>query len=105
MKLLKMVKELKLLWKIYGSNFTPQAKEDLNYWKKTGNKSIQKKIEQLILAIQENPCEGIGKPEPLKYNLSKFWSRRITGEHRLIYLVYDEDKLVILEIQSVKGHY
>ncbi|RYY24940.1 MAG: Txe/YoeB family addiction module toxin [Sphingobacteriaceae bacterium] len=85
--------------------FTPQAKEDLKYWKKTGNKLIQKKIEQLIMAIQENPYEGIGKPEPLKYNLSKFWSRRITGEHRLIYFVYDENMLVILEIQSLKGHY
>ncbi len=47
--------------------FTPQAKEDLNYWKKTGNKAIQKKIEQLIIAIQEDPYHGIGKPESLKY--------------------------------------
>lgn len=85
--------------------FTPQATEDLNYWKKTGNKLVQKKIQQLIIAIQENPYEGIGKPEPLKYGLSKFWSRRITGEHRLVYIVIDRDKLIILEIQSLKGHY
>lgn len=47
--------------------YTPQAVEDLNYWKKSGNKAIQKKIQQLILAIIENPFEGIGKPEPLKH--------------------------------------
>lgn len=43
---------------------TPPAVEDLSYWKKSGNKTIQKKIQQLILAIIENPFEGIGKPEP-----------------------------------------
>nr|WP_232335666.1 type II toxin-antitoxin system YoeB family toxin [Mucilaginibacter arboris] len=48
--------------------FTPQANADLKYWKQTGNKAIQKKIEQLILAIQESPFEGIGKPEPLSMN-------------------------------------
>lgn len=43
--------------------YAPHAIEDLKYWKKVGNKAIQKKIEQLIIAIQENPFEGIGKPE------------------------------------------
>jgi len=57
--------------------FTPQAAEDLKYWSKTGNKTIQKKIEQLIIAIKNNPFEGIGKPEPLKHELSGSWSRRI----------------------------
>lgn len=52
--------------------FTPQAREDLKFWKQSGNKTIQKKIEQLIVAIQENPFEGIGKPEPLKYELSGY---------------------------------
>jgi toxin YoeB len=85
--------------------YTPQAIVDLKYWKRTGNKAIQKKIEQLIIAIQENPFEGIGKPEPLKYNLSGSWSRRINGEHRIVYEVYDYNKIVILEIQSLKGHY
>lgn len=85
--------------------FTPQAKEDLNYWKKTGNKAIQKKIEKLINAIQENPFEGIGKPEPLKYNLSGSWSRRINSEYRIVYQIFDDNILVILEIQSLKGHY
>ncbi|MFC4212548.1 Txe/YoeB family addiction module toxin [Pedobacter lithocola] len=85
--------------------YAPKAIEHLNYWKKSGNKSIQKKIEQLIIAIQLNPFEGIGKPEPLKYELSGSWSRRINEEHSIIYQVYDDGVVVILEIQSLKGHY
>jgi toxin YoeB len=85
--------------------YTPQAVEDLNYWKKSGNKAIQKKIQQLILAIIEKPYEGIGKPEPLKYELSGSWSRRINREHRIVYEVYNEHTVVILEIQSLRGHY
>jgi len=57
--------------------YTPEALEDLKYWKKSGNKPVLKKIQELILAIQENPYEGIGKPEQLKHNLSGAWSRRI----------------------------
>ncbi len=52
---------------------TPQAKEDLNFWLKTGNRPIVQKILQLIEAIKENPFEGAGKPEPLKQN---FFSER-----------------------------
>lgn len=85
--------------------FAPKAINDLAYWKKSGNKIIQKKIDQLIIAIQENPFSGIGKPEPLKYELSGSWSRRINEEHRIIYEITEEDLIVILEIQSLKGHY
>jgi toxin YoeB len=60
--------------------YSPKAIEAVKYWKKTGNKIIQRKITNLIEAIQENPYEGIGKPEPLRYNLSGAWSRRITQE-------------------------
>ena len=63
--------------------FAPKALEDLKYWKKSGNKIIQMKIQELILAIQENPFEGIGKPEQLKHNLSGLWSRRINQQYRL----------------------
>ncbi|GGI24014.1 Txe/YoeB family addiction module toxin [Pedobacter mendelii] len=78
-----------------------QAIDDFEYWKKSGNKAIQKKIEQLITAIQENPYMGIGKPEPLKYGLSGQWSRRINEEHRIIYDVIEN----VLNIYSLKGHY
>jgi toxin YoeB len=85
--------------------FSSKAKNDLAFWDKSGNKKILKKISELLRAIQENPFEGIGKPEPLKYNLSGVWSRRIDQEHRLIYEVIDENTIEILNIISLKGHY
>ncbi|WP_295794503.1 Txe/YoeB family addiction module toxin [Mucilaginibacter sp.] len=81
--------------------YTPKAKEHLDFWIQTGNKPVLKKILQLTKAIIENPFEGIGKPEPLKHELTGYWSRRINGEHRLVYIVTDG----ALVIQSLKGHY
>jgi toxin YoeB len=51
--------------------------------------------------MKEHPFEGIGKPEPLKHNLSGKWLRRISSEHRIVYDVVDD----IVNIYSVKGHY
>ena len=85
--------------------FAPKALEDLKYWKKSGNKIIQNKIQELILAIQGNPFEGIGKPEQLKHNLSGLWSRRINQEHRLVYEINERKEIIILDILSLKGHY
>ena len=81
--------------------YTPQAIEHLNFWVKTGNKIILKKILQLTEAIIEKPFEGIGKPEPLKYELVGYWSRRLNQEHRYVYAVADD----VLTIISLKGHY
>jgi toxin YoeB len=81
--------------------FLPQADNDLNFWIKTGNKAILKKIAKLTEAIIENPYEGIGKPEALKYNLTGKWSRRISDEHRYVYQVEDN----IINVYSLKGHY
>jgi toxin YoeB len=81
--------------------FTHQAKEDLAYWQKTKNNTVLKKIRRLIESTLESPFSGLGKPEPLRYNLSGCWSRRITDEHRMIYEV-QKQKLIIL---SLKGHY
>lgn len=53
--------------------YFPAAVDDVTFWKKSGNKSIQNKIKELIIAIQENPFEGIGKPEQLKHKLSGSW--------------------------------
>ena len=80
---------------------TSEAKEHLLYWRKTGNKAILTKIEKLTDAIAENPYTGLGKPEPLKHNLSGCWSRRINSEHRYLYEI-NNDILIIL---SLKGHY
>ena len=82
-------------------SFTNRAIADLDFWKKAGNKPVQNKIELLIQSIITSPFNGQGKPEPLKYDLSGKWSRRINGEHRLVYEVRD-DKVIIL---SLKGHY
>ena len=77
------------------------AIKDYKYWQKTGNKSIQKKISRLFASIKATPYEGLGKPEPLKYDLSGKWSRRITQEHRLIYDI----KKDVIRVFSLRGHY
>lgn len=83
--------------------YTHKAEKDLTSFKKSGQSTILKKIRKLIESIQQTPYEGIGKPEPLKHQLSGCWSRRINKEHRVIYEVsQDEIKIFIL---SVKGHY
>ena len=85
--------------------FAPKAINDMAVWRKSGNKAILNRITILIKAIQENPFEGIGKPEPLKHKLSGLWSRRINLEHRIIYEVYSDNQIAILEIFSLRGHY
>ncbi len=81
--------------------YTLQAKEDLDYWKKSNNIPVLKKIRKLIEGITQNPYQGIGKPEALKYDLSGCWSRRINKEHRFVYEVF-EDKIIV---HSLRGHY
>ncbi len=66
--------------------FTDNAWEDYLYWQST-DKAMVKKINSLIKDIKRNPCKGLGKPEPLRHELSGFWSRRIGPGHRLIYKV------------------
>ena len=85
--------------------FSSKAKKDLDFWQQTGNKQVLKKITELIQAILSNPFSGIGKPEPLKHDLSGVWSRRINKEHRLIYQITEENTIEILNILSLKGHY
>jgi toxin YoeB len=81
--------------------FTEKAKEDIETLKKAGNVILLKKIATLIKEIAENPFEGTGKPELLKYDLSGCWSRRINKEHRLVYEVVGN----IVYILSTYGHY
>ena len=77
------------------------AKDDLEYWRKSGNKAVQKKIQELFKDMKEHPYDGIGKPEPLKYDLSGKWSRRINYEHRIVYTVTDD----LINIYSLRGHH
>lgn len=81
--------------------YTLQAKDDLDFWKKPNNVAILKKIRKLIEAVLQSSYDGIGKPEVLKYNLTGCWSRRINKEHRIVYEVFD-DKVIVY---SLKGHY
>ena len=85
--------------------YSEKAQKDREFWKKSGNVAIMKKISALIEDIQLHPFEGIGKPEQLKHQLSGKWSRRINQEHRIIYQVIDENTIEILNIISLKGHY
>lgn len=76
------------------------AWEDYLYWQGQDKKML-KRINQLVKDICRNPFEGIGKPEPLKGNLTGFWSRRVNEEHRLVYVVEDSAVVII----SCRGHY
>jgi len=80
--------------------FSKNAWEDYTSWL-TDDKNMLKKINELIHDIQRTPFEGRGKPEPLKYDLAGFWSRRIDREHRLVYRVDEKDIL----IYSCRYHY
>ena len=80
--------------------WSDHAWEDYLYWQNQ-DKKILKRINQLIKDIDRNGYEGIGKPEPLKYELQGFWSRRIDDEHRLVYRI-NEGRI---EIASCRSHY
>ncbi|MDX9944974.1 MAG: Txe/YoeB family addiction module toxin [Azonexus sp.] len=80
--------------------FHPQAWDDYLYWQQT-DKAILRRINTLIRDIQRDPFAGIGKPEPLKFNFSGYWSRRIDDEHRIVYKV-DDDEIILAQL---RGHY
>ncbi len=77
-----------------------EAWEDYLYWQ-TQDKKTLKRINSLIQDIERNPFEGIGKPEPLKYDLSGCWSRRIDDTNRIVYRINND----ILEILQCRTHY
>lgn len=80
--------------------FHPNAWDDYLYWQQHDKKMLRR-INELIKAIMREPFEGIGKPEPLKYELSGLWSRRIDQEHRLIYTVKEDE----LHLLNCRYHY
>ncbi len=75
--------------------FVEDAWEDYLYWAKV-DKTMVKKIDELIKASMKEPFQGIGKPEPLKFDMAGCWSRRIDQEHRLVYKVEDK-KLIVMQ--------
>jgi toxin YoeB len=77
--------------------FAEEAWEDYLFWHET-DKKVVRRIHELIRDTVRSPFSGIGKPEPLRYALSGYWSRRITEEHRMVYRV-DKDHLMIAQLR------
>jgi toxin YoeB len=80
--------------------FTVNGWEDFEYWM-DNDPDISEKIRALLKDISRNPFQGLGKPEPLKFDLKGYWSRRISGEHRLVYKIEGskgkDQKCIILQ--------
>ena len=77
--------------------FSDEAWDDYLFWQKQ-DKAVVKRINELTAACKRDPFVGIGKPEPLKYALAGFWSRRITEEHRMVYKV-EKDSVLIAQLR------
>ena len=84
--------------------FTDNAWEDYLYWQANDADTLEK-LNHLIKEIKREPFKGTGKPEPLKGNLAGYWSRRITGEHRLVYKISGTKPNQVLTIIQVRFHY
>ena len=82
------------------SVFSPDFVEDLRHWVKTNRKIALRTID-LVEAVMRDPFTGVGKPEPLKYVAAGTWSRRLTEEHRFVYLVSEER----VEFLQARYHY
>lgn len=88
---------------MYKITLSEQARKEYLYFSQSGNKAILNKIAALLNDIAEHPYTGLGKPEPLKYELAGKWSRRISVEHRLVYSVNDD--IIKVHIFSMRFHY
>ena len=88
---------MKLLW-------ADHAREDHLFWQASDPATL-KRINDLIRAVTGAPFTGIGKPEPLRGNLSGWWSRRMTGSHRLVYRVGGPGETQAVEILQCRWHY
>lgn len=80
--------------------FAPSGWEDYRHWQ-ISDPPVVKRIRALIKDASRSPFAGIGRPEPLRYAFSGYWSRRITGEHRMVYKVESGDLL----IAQLRYHY
>lgn len=85
--------------------FAQAAWEDYLWWQSPGNEKGLARVNDFIKATLRQPFQGIGKPEPLKGDLSGWWSRRITGEHRFVYRVSGKGDAQELQVAQVRYHY
>lgn len=88
---------MRLLW-------SEEGWQDYLFWQKTDRKLLQA-INELIKDISRDPFKGLGKPEPLKHALAGWWSRRMTGEHRLVYRVFGKGAEQTIQIIQCRYHY
>jgi toxin YoeB len=86
--------------RVHTAVFQPEFIEDLRYWVETDRKLALRAFD-LIEAILREPSEGVGKPEPLKYLTPGAWSRRLTQEHRIVYLVREDQ----IDFLQARYHY
>lgn len=84
--------------------FSDEAWDDYLFWQSEGGGTLER-VNSLIKEIKRTPFKGSGKPEPLKFKLKGWWSRRISGEHRLIYRVSRTGAAQTLEIAQCRWHY
>ena len=86
----------------YRLAFTPQAKEDFDFWKATDAKTTER-IRRMLKELQEHPFSGTGKPEALRWQYSGAWSRRINRRDRMVYTV--DGELVTVIVLALSYHY
>lgn len=87
----------------YSVEVSERARKELAAHHKAGNKATIKRIEKIFEDLSQHPYSGIGRPEPLKYGLSGYWSREITQKDRLIYSV--DDSAGTVYVVAAMGHY
>jgi toxin YoeB len=87
-----------------GLRFSTEAWDDYQHWL-MADRNVLRRLNTVIKDACRSPFEGIGKPEPLKGDLSGWWARRITDEHRLVYRVVGTEREQVLEIAGCRFHY
>ena len=87
----------------YDLDFTDEALLDIERHKKSGDKTVLRKIDKLLNELREHPRTGTGQPELLKHDLAGYYSRRINRKHRLVYEIKDE--VVTVLVLSAHSHY
>lgn len=87
----------------YQVQFTEKALQGIEKLKKSGNKSLLRKLKTLLDELTTHPYSGTGQPEQLKHDFVGFWSRRLNREHRIVYAV--DEKIITVTVISVIGNY
>ena len=87
----------------YYVDILPSAQEDMRKLRKSGDKQALKKLDKLLVELENHPTIGTGHPERLKHCLGEVWSRHISDKHRLVYEIFENT--VLVEVTQAYGHY